>query len=279
MLEVKKKCLVVDAAYEQSTNYEKLIKEAWLVSLFENSTSHLRHFNYTRDDLTAATMKLMDGTVIDKLKNQDFTSMKIRNHIALIQADLRTALYFQALKDAWDSLKATDDLTAEYIRTAYVFDSPFPPGEKDKLYAPEPESKYPKTIPYHSIHSRLRKYSREMIYYSNYYDFFFLDFNGWSFYTCTRSLTAERTLWRTRPTTGLYEYGTSGLGKTFRVSLADPYSIYETSWEPCAPSNGALASFASSGVLDANGNLSECSLSRVLPWTPSNLLARPTIAF
>ena len=59
-------CLVVDASSLQATKYERVLSKAWLVSLFENSTVHLQQFNYSMDNLTEATVKLINGVVLDK---------------------------------------------------------------------------------------------------------------------------------------------------------------------------------------------------------------------
>lgn len=141
-------------------------------------------------------------------------------------------------KQAWDAFRETDAERLLSLQIAYILLNPNPTGSKDALdYALGPEE-------YHSVHRRFHPQYRAILYERNYYDIFFLDTAGNCIYSVYKELDYATNFLADGPG----EWRNSGLGEAFRAAMSNPDGINVIDWKPYGPSNGALASFLSTGI-------------------------------
>ncbi|CAE7676448.1 Gabbr1, partial [Symbiodinium sp. CCMP2592] len=141
-------------------------------------------------------------------------------------------------KQAWDAFRETDAERLLSLQIAYILLNPHPTGSKDALdHAPGPEE-------YHAVHARFHPQYRAILYERNYYDIFFLDTAGNCIYSVYKELDYATNFLADGPG----EWRNSGLGEAFRAAMSNPDGINVIDWKPYGPSNGALASFLSTGI-------------------------------
>jgi len=141
-------------------------------------------------------------------------------------------------KQAWNAFRETDAERLLSLQIAYILLNPNPTGSKDALdFATGPEE-------YHAVHARFHPQYRAILYERNYYDIFFLDTAGNCIYSVYKELDYATNFLADGPG----EWKNSGLGEAFRAAMTNPDGVNVIDWKPYGPSNGALASFLSTGI-------------------------------
>jgi hypothetical protein len=148
-------------------------------------------------------------------------------------AKMREALY--AFHDAWDEINRNCNASVE-LQRAYITENPRSDLRSELNRAAGP-------LKYHEIHELYHPYFRQLVADEGYYDLFLFSLEGDCVYTVAKELDFASNLLNGR-------WASSGLGSVLRAALAEPRAVHEVGFAPYAPSNGDLASFIATGILD-----------------------------
>jgi hypothetical protein len=256
---LRERCFMVEASYNQATAYERMVKEAWFCSLFENSTAFLQRFNYTKDNLTAATIRLVDGVLINDevvKKEHEFWSFKVRRQISSLRSDADTSKHKDNFAKAWKYMAGTEAEKTAALQTCYITLNTLP----DKS-AWEPPSHTTATPPvaisecqgqYHDYHRSYYSYWRTLLQMNGYGDLFLFDLNANLVYSVKKNgdfgMNFDTGAYTPTGGTAILLKDT-GLGQTLKATLERPKEVHESSWA-IYPPNGANdnVAFMCSGI-------------------------------
>lgn len=172
----------------------------------------------------------------------------IADYLASIKKDIQTTATngmtreaMKAFAQGWGSLGGDRMKT---LQKAYITDNPNPTGKKDELdFATDGST-------YSVFHRKYHPWFRQFLRARGYYDIFLFDPKGNLVYSVFKELD-----YATNVQTG--EYKDTDLGNAFRAALdikeAGPVAFFD--FKPYAPSAGAPASFISTPVIAANGQI------------------------
>ena len=144
----------------------------------------------------------------------------------------------EQFKQAWDSFARSDAERLSGLQSAYITNNPYPAGEKDKLDFSSGSAAY------HAVHKEYHARYRSILYAENYYDIFMLDMEGNLVYSVYKELDYATNF----AAAGSGQWKDSGLGEAFQQAKSNPDDVSVIDWKPYGPSNGALASFLSTGI-------------------------------
>ena len=167
------------------------------------------------------------------------TSESAKADLLNVAALDETALAAAEFSAAWDAVQGE---RVAVLQSAYISNNPNPVGSKEKL------DRAPGDLKYHAVHGKHHNLYRSLLYEKGYYDIFVLNTEGELIYSVYKEPD-----YATNFVSG--QYAQSGLGKAFRAAMAQPDVVHVMDFEPYAPSNGALASFISTGIRGANGQV------------------------
>ena len=172
----------------------------------------------------------------------------LSDYLESIRQDLRIVAgnetVQQALRDFTIAWRQMGPRAESELQRLYITDNPNPTGQKDELDRAADNSLY---SAYHGrYHPWLRSFLRER----GYYDIFLFDTEGNLIYSVFKELD-----YATNLNTG--EYKDSDLGNAFRAAAQNPTADAQVffDFKPYAPSHGAPASFISTPMLGASGQL------------------------
>ena len=103
-------------------------------------------------------------------------------------------------------------------------------------------------LEYHGTHEKYHHEYRRVLYENGLYDIFVFSTDGDLLYSVFKELDYATNFLHGK-------YALSGLGKAFRAAIAKPSAVSSTKFEPYAPSNGAMASFVATGIMDDSGKV------------------------
>ena len=165
-----------------------------------------------------------------------------------IEGDLtvqaQNPLIHHALKAFVDGWKGLEGNPKERLQKLYVTDNPNPTGSKEKLDAASDGSAYSQA------HAKYHPYLRAFLQDRGYYDIFLINPQGNVVYTVFKELDYASNL-----VSG--KWANTDLGKAFRTVRDNPRKGSKVffDFKPYAPSHGAPASFISTPILGAKGEL------------------------
>ena len=175
-------------------------------------------------------------------------SAGLHEYLESIEQDIRTfATNGQVRRalvefsDAWQELGS--DQTA-YLQNLYIDENPHPTGAKEEFDAAADGSTY--SVSHATHHPWFRQFLRER----GYYDIFLFDLEGDLIYTVFKELDYATNL-------DHGEWKDTDLGNAFRAARSNPEPgrLNFFDFQPYQPSHGAPASFISTPVHDADGQL------------------------
>lgn len=212
-----------------------------LMSVSVGVLTGLVSFNKAADEQAAQAAHTFSGYVASRTASLDAYLDSIRQDMSSIAVNPATLTALTEFKVAWTELSGDREAT---LKKAYIDDNPNPTGEKHKLdFAPG-------DFAYHKVHARHHPWIRHMLEQRGYYDIFLFSPNGDLVYTVFKELD-----YATNLNTG--EWKDTDLGNAFRAardnSKLGSQSFFD--FRPYAPSHGAPASFISTPILDASGQL------------------------
>ncbi|CAK9069119.1 unnamed protein product [Durusdinium trenchii] len=187
-----------------------------------------------------------------------------KNYLVIEASESGLADALWNFKQAWDAFRETDAERLLSLQIAYILLNPFPTGEKDKLNRADGIEEY------HAVHAQYHPTYRAILYDHNYYDIFFFDMGGNLIYSVYKELDYATNFLADGPG----EWKDSGLGEAFRAAVANPDGINVVDWKPYGPSNGALASFLSTGVRRAGQVIGVFCTQLPPEFTPRNSSSR-----
>ncbi|MDO6592006.1 hypothetical protein DS901_00280 [Loktanella sp. D2R18] len=148
---------------------------------------------------------------------------------------------FDALKGFHSGWEAFDGTAQETLQQLYVFNNPYPAGEKDQLRDAADGSAWSET--HAEFHETFHSFQHER----EYYDVFLFDLEGNLVYSVFKELD-----FATNFRSG--EYSNSDLGAAFQKATSMPHGeVYVTDFAAYAPSNEAPAKFVAAPVFDTDG--------------------------
>ncbi len=174
-------------------------------------------------------------------------TLQLATMIGVLQEDLRlltgspeTVAAVSAFDAAWNDLPG--DRMAE-LHKSYIQNNPNPAGSKHLLDAA------PDGTSYDQAHGRFHNSFRTVLETKGLYDIFLVRADGEVVYTVFKELDFATNLLNGK-------WKATGLADAFRLTAENPEAgkVYNSGYEPYAPSNDAPAMFFSSPVVDSQGN-------------------------
>lgn len=194
-----------------------------------------------RSALVAASSEKLEGIAGSR-------SEELKQYLESIQADLRfqagnpeVRRALRAFRAGWQALDGDPTRTLQRL---YIQENPHPTGQKENLDTALDGSAYSQA--HATYHPWLRQFLRER----GYYDIFLFNPEGDLVYTVFKELD-----YATNVVSG--QYADTDLGNAFRAARDNARPDYQAffDFKPYAPSHGAPASFISTPLLDARGQL------------------------
>ncbi len=179
---------------------------------------------------------------------QETRATELSAYLASIEQDIRftatNPTVHAAVTDFSNAWRMIPGNHTETLQRLYIEDNPHPTGQKENLDAANDGSLY---SDYHAAyHPWFRHFLRER----GYYDIFLFDLDGNLVYTVFKELDYATNLNRDK-------WKDTDLGNAFRAALQNPeagkLSFFD--FKPYEPSHGAPASFISTPIFDAGGQV------------------------
>ncbi len=221
---------------------------ALLIPLFIVGAAAVAAISTTVVSYLGAREALIDATD-DKLAGiAGSRREELKHYLETIQADLRfqagnpeVRRALRAFRAGWQALDGDPTRTLQRL---YIQENPHPTGEKENLDTALDGSAYSQA--HATYHPWLRQFLRER----GYYDIFLFNPEGDLVYTVFKELD-----YATNVVSG--QYADTDLGNAFRAARDNPRPDYQAffDFKPYSPSHGAPASFISTPLLDARGQL------------------------
>ncbi|WP_238367618.1 methyl-accepting chemotaxis protein [Mesobacterium pallidum] len=162
----------------------------------------------------------------------------VERHVAELAYSPTTREAMNNLQSSWMFMGA-ESIAA--LRTGYVTDNPYPPGEREQLDAAETGTAYDR------MHARFHDYFRQVLYGQDYYDIFLIGLDGTVMYTVYKESDFTENL-----VEGELTY--SGLGFVFDKAMAvDPGTVVYEDFSEYAPSADLPAGFFATPIAGPNG--------------------------
>ncbi len=179
---------------------------------------------------------------------QETRASELSSYLASIEQDIRftatNPTVHAAVADFSDAWRMIPGNTTAILQRLYIEDNPHPTGQKENLDAANDGSVYSDN--HAAYHPWFRHFLRER----GYYDIFLFDLDGNLVYTVFKELDYATNLNRD-------QWKDTDLGNAFRAALDNPeagkLSFFD--FKPYEPSHGAPASFISTPIFDAGGQL------------------------